>query len=104
MAVLVMDPSSPFTVVRSWAIGPHQRSRAGRRRVHSFDGDTGHLGGLALATPEAVRVLDAVGCPWILIETVGVGQVEVEIAGEADTTVVVLNPGWVTRCKRTRPG
>jgi LAO/AO transport system kinase len=54
----------------------------------------GHLGGLGLATPLAARVLDAAGKPWVLIETVGVGQVEVEIAGAADTTVVVVNPGW----------
>jgi LAO/AO transport system kinase len=54
----------------------------------------GHLGGLALATPRAVRVLDAAGKPWIIVETVGVGQVEVDIAGAADTTVVVVNPGW----------
>jgi LAO/AO transport system kinase len=47
-----------------------------------------------LATPLAARVLDAAGKPWVLIETVGVGQVEVEIAGAADTTVVVVNPGW----------
>jgi len=51
----------------------------------------GHLGGLALATPEAVRVLDAVGFTWVMVETVGVGQVEV--AGLADTTVVLLAPG-----------
>jgi LAO/AO transport system kinase len=54
----------------------------------------GHLGGLAVATPQAVRVLDAAGKAWIIIETVGVGQVEVEIASQADTTVVVVNPGW----------
>jgi LAO/AO transport system kinase len=54
----------------------------------------GHLGGLALATPQAQRVLDAASMPWILVETVGVGQVEVEIAGAADTTVVVVTPGW----------
>jgi GTPase len=54
----------------------------------------GHLGGLALATPQAVRILDAAGKPWIIIETVGVGQVEVEVAGAADTTVVVVNPRW----------
>jgi LAO/AO transport system kinase len=54
----------------------------------------GHLGGLALATPQAIRVLDAAGHDWVLVETVGVGQVEVEIAGAADTTVVVVNPGW----------
>ncbi|HZP30739.1 MAG TPA: methylmalonyl Co-A mutase-associated GTPase MeaB, partial [Acidimicrobiia bacterium] len=54
----------------------------------------GHLGGLSLATPQAVRVLDAAGKPWIVVETVGVGQVEVEIAESADTTIVVVNPGW----------
>ena len=46
------------------------------------------------ATPQAIRVLDATGTPWILVETVGVGQVELEIADAADTTVVVVNPGW----------
>jgi len=54
----------------------------------------GHLGGLSLATPQAVRILDAAGKPWIIVETVGVGQVEVEVAGAADTTVVVVNPRW----------
>ena len=53
----------------------------------------GHLGGLALATPQAIRVLDAAGFPVVLIETVGVGQVEIEVAGAADTTVVLLAPG-----------
>jgi LAO/AO transport system kinase len=53
----------------------------------------GHLGGLAWTTPQAVRVLDAAGCDVILIETVGVGQSEVEIAGLADTTLVLLAPG-----------
>jgi LAO/AO transport system kinase len=54
----------------------------------------GHLGGLAWATPQAVRVLDAAGCDVVLVETVGVGQAEVEVAGLADTTVVVLAPGF----------
>jgi LAO/AO transport system kinase len=53
----------------------------------------GHLGGLAWTTPQALRVLDAAGCDVILIETVGVGQSEVEIAGMADTTMVLLAPG-----------
>jgi LAO/AO transport system kinase len=53
----------------------------------------GHLGGLSWATPQALRVLDAAGCDVILVETVGVGQSEVEIAGLADTTVVLLAPG-----------
>jgi LAO/AO transport system kinase len=53
----------------------------------------GHLGGLAWATPQALRVLDAAGCEVILVETVGVGQAEVEIASLADTTVLLLAPG-----------
>ena len=54
----------------------------------------GQLGGLAAAAPQAIRVLDASGTPWIVVETAGVGQVEVDIAAAADTTVVVVNPGW----------
>jgi LAO/AO transport system ATPase len=53
----------------------------------------GHLGGLAAATPQAVRVLDAAGCDVVLVETVGVGQAEVEVASTADTTLVLLAPG-----------
>ena len=69
--------------------GPHARPRG----VHPFDGDPGPPGGFTLATPQAIRVLAAVGIQRILVETVGVGQVEVEIAGMADTTVVVVTPG-----------
>jgi LAO/AO transport system kinase len=64
----------------------------------------GHLGGLALATPEAVRVLTAAGIPLVFIETVGVGQVEVEVAGAADTTVVVVNPGWGDSIQANKAG
>jgi LAO/AO transport system kinase len=64
----------------------------------------GHAGGLALATPEAARVLSAVGYPLVLIETVGVGQVEVEVAGAADTTVVVVNPGWGDAVQANKAG
>ncbi|MCY6488481.1 hypothetical protein OYG14_13235, partial [Actinobacillus pleuropneumoniae] len=53
----------------------------------------GHLGGLAAATPQALRVLDAAGCDGILVETVGGGQSEVEVVALADTTVVLLAPG-----------
>jgi LAO/AO transport system kinase len=53
----------------------------------------GHLGGLSWATPQALRVLDAAGCDVVLVETVGVGQSEVEVAGMADTTLVLLAPG-----------
>jgi LAO/AO transport system kinase len=64
----------------------------------------GHLGGIALATPEAVRVLDAVGKDVIIIETVGVGQAEVEITDACDTTVVVLNPGWGDAVQTAKAG
>lgn len=105
VAVLAIDPSSPFT--GGAILG--DRVRMGD---HALDegvfirsmATRGHLGGLSLATPEAVRVLDAVGCPWIVIETVGVGQVEVEIAGEADTTVVVVNPGWGDAVQANKAG
>lgn len=53
----------------------------------------GHLGGLSWATPQALRVLDAAGCDVVLVETVGVGQSEVEVAAMADTTLVLLAPG-----------
>jgi LAO/AO transport system kinase len=53
----------------------------------------GHLGGLALAVPEVVRVLDAAGFPLVIVETVGVGQSEIEVAAAADTTIVVVTPG-----------
>jgi LAO/AO transport system kinase len=64
----------------------------------------GHLGGLALATPEAIRLLDALGHRWVIVETVGVGQVEVEVAGKADTTVVVVNPGWGDSVQASKAG
>jgi LAO/AO transport system kinase len=64
----------------------------------------GHLGGLAVAAPEAVRVLGAAGYPWVLVETVGVGQVEVEVAGQTDTTVVVVNPGWGDAVQAAKAG
>ena len=64
----------------------------------------GHLGGLSVAVPDAARVLDAAGMQWVLIETVGVGQVEVEIVGEADTTIVVVNPGWGDTVQANKAG
>src|SRR3954452_18550827 len=105
LAVLAIDPSSPFT--GGAILG--DRVRMGE---HALDpgvfirsmATRGHLGGLALATPEAVRVLDAAGFPWVLIETVGVGQVEVEVAGAADTTVVVVNPGWGDAVQASKAG
>lgn len=105
VAVLAIDPSSPFS--GGAILG--DRVRMGE---HVLDAGVfirsmatrGHLGGLALATPEAVRVLDATGHERILIETVGVGQVEVEVASSADTTVVVVNPGWGDEVQAAKAG
>jgi LAO/AO transport system kinase len=94
VGVLAVDPSSPFS--GGALLG--DRIRMGE---HATDpgvfirsmASRGHLGGLSWATPQAIRVLDAAGCDVILVETVGVGQSEVEIAGLADTSVVLLAPG-----------
>ena len=95
VAILAIDPTSPFTGGAILGDRVRMQEHALDRGVYIRSMATrGHLGGLALAAPQAVRVLDASGKPWIIIETVGVGQVEVEIAGAADTTVVVVNPGW----------
>src|SRR3546814_12107788 len=64
----------------------------------------GHLGGLALSTLEAIRARDAACWPWVVVETVGVGQVEVDVAGAADTTVVVVNPGWGDAVQASKAG
>jgi LAO/AO transport system kinase len=95
VGVLAVDPSSPFT-------GGAILGDRVRMHDHTTDPDVfirsmatrGHLGGLARAVPQAMRVLAAAGYEWIVVETVGVGQVEVGIAGTADTTVVVVNPAW----------
>ena len=95
IGVLAIDPSSPFT-------GGAILGDRVRMHDHTTDPDVfirsmatrGHQGGLARAVPQAIRVLAAAGHDWIVVETVGVGQIEVEIAGTADTTVVVVNPGW----------
>jgi LAO/AO transport system kinase len=64
----------------------------------------GHLGGLAVAVPDAVRVLSAVGVPVVLVETVGVGQQEVAVAAATDTTIVVVNPGWGDAIQANKAG
>ncbi|HEX8509213.1 MAG TPA: methylmalonyl Co-A mutase-associated GTPase MeaB [Propionibacteriaceae bacterium] len=94
VGVLAVDPSSPFT-------GGALLGDRVRMQSHALDGDVfirsmatrGHLGGLAVAAPQALRVFDAAGCDTVLVETVGVGQSEVEVAATADTVVVLLAPG-----------
>jgi LAO/AO transport system kinase len=94
VGVLAVDPSSPYSGgallgdrIRMGAHaedeGVYIRSMAAR----------GHLGGLSWAAPQALRVLAAAGCEVILLETVGVGQSEVEVAGQADSTLVLMAPG-----------
>jgi LAO/AO transport system kinase len=67
-------------------------------------GSRGHLGGVAEATPKAIMILDAIGFPHVFVETVGVGQAEVEIVESADTTVVVVNPGWGDSVQANKAG
>lgn len=94
IGVLAVDPSSPFT-------GGAILGDRVRMQDHATDpgvyirsmSSRGHLGGLAAATPQAVRVLEGAGCQVILVETVGVGQAEVAVASLADTTLVLLAPG-----------
>ncbi|HYL53665.1 MAG TPA: methylmalonyl Co-A mutase-associated GTPase MeaB [Acidimicrobiia bacterium] len=105
VGVLAVDPTSPFSggaILGDRVRMQHHTDDAGVF-IRSM-ATRGHLGGLALATPQAVRVLDAVGKGWIVIETVGVGQVEVEVAGHADTTVVVVNPGWGDSVQAAKAG
>ena len=105
VAVLAIDPSSPVT-------GGAILGDRVRMQQHALDdavfirsmATRGHLGGLAAAVPEAVRLLDATGWPLVIVETVGVGQVEVEIAATCDTVVVVVNPGWGDAVQANKAG
>ncbi len=105
VGVLAVDPSSPFTGGAILGDRVRMQDHATDEGVFIRSMATrGHLGGLSLAAPEAIRVLDAAGLPVVLVETVGVGQVEVEIAGAADSTVVVVNPGWGDAVQANKAG
>jgi LAO/AO transport system kinase len=105
VGVLAIDPTSPFS-------GGALLGDRVRMQNHATDAGVfirsmatrGHLGGLSLATPEAARVLEAAGKDIIIIETVGVGQAEVEITDACDTTIVVLNPGWGDAVQAAKAG
>lgn len=105
LAVLAVDPTSPFS-------GGAILGDRVRMQDHATDpavfirsmATRGHLGGLALAVPDAVRVLGAAGFPLVIVETVGVGQMEVEVASAADTTVVVVTPGWGDSMQANKAG
>jgi LAO/AO transport system kinase len=93
VGIIAVDPSSPFT--GGAVLGDRIRMQA-----HTLDqgvfirsmATRGSLGGLAAATGDVIKLMDAAGFPWILIETVGVGQTELDIIKQADTTVVILVP------------
>ena len=92
--MLAVDPSSPFSGGALLGDRVRMQDHAGDSGVYIRSmASRGHLGGLAWATPQALRVLDAAGCDVVLVETVGVGQSELEIASLADTTLVLLAPG-----------
>lgn len=105
VGVLAVDPSSPFT-------GGALLGDRVRMQDHATDSGVfirsmasrGHLGGLAWAAPQALRVLDAAGCEVILVETVGVGQAEIEIASLADSTVVLVAPGMGDAIQAAKAG
>ncbi|MBB1246916.1 methylmalonyl Co-A mutase-associated GTPase MeaB [Streptomyces durbertensis] len=94
VGVLAVDPSSPFSGGALLGDRIRMSDHASDPGVYIRSMATrGHLGGLAWSAPQAIRVLDAAGCDVVLVETVGVGQSEVEIASQADTSVVLLAPG-----------
>ena len=105
VAVLAVDPTSPFS-------GGAILGDRVRMSQHALDptvfirsmATRGHLGGLSLAVPDAVRLLGAAGISVVIVETVGVGQMEVEIASAADTTVVVVTPGWGDSMQANKAG
>jgi LAO/AO transport system kinase len=105
VAVLAVDPTSPFS--GGAILGDRIRMQGHATNDHVFIrsmATRGHLGGLSLAVPDAIRVLGAATFRLALVETVGVGQMEVEIASASDTTVVVLNPGWGDSMQANKAG
>jgi LAO/AO transport system kinase len=103
--VLAVDPSSPLTggAILGDRVRMQEHALDDRVFIRSM-ATRGHLGGLAAAVPEAVRLLDATGWPLVIVETVGVGQVEVEVAATCDTGVVVVNPGWGDAVQANKAG
>jgi len=105
VGVIAVDPTSPFS-------GGALLGDRVRMQTHALDegvfirsmATRGHLGGLALAVPEAIRVLEAAGYSTVVVETVGVGQSEVEVARQADTTIVVLAPGMGDAIQAAKAG
>ncbi len=105
VGVLAVDPSSPFTGGALLGDRVRMQDHASDRNVFIRSmASRGHLGGLSWAAPQAIRVLDAAGCDVILVETVGVGQAEVEIASLADSTIVLVAPGMGDSIQAAKAG
>lgn len=105
VAVVAVDPSSPFTGGAVLGDRIRMQSLADDPRVYIRSmANRGHLGGLADATPRVVALLDGIGFREVVIETVGVGQAEVDVAASADTVVVVVNPGWGDSIQAAKAG
>jgi LAO/AO transport system kinase len=105
VGILCIDPSSPFTGGAILGDRIRMQEHATNPQVYIRSMATrGHLGGLSLAVPDALRVLGASEFPFVFVETVGVGQMEVDIAAAADTTVVVTNPGWGDAMQASKAG
>ncbi len=94
VGVIAVDPSSPFSggALLGDRIRMHEHATDPGVFIRSM-ASRGHLGGLAATTPQAVRILAAAGFDIVIVETVGVGQSEVDVAASADTTLVLLAPG-----------
>jgi len=105
IGVLAVDPSSPFTGGAILGDRIRMQDHAGDPGVYIRSlGSRGRLGGVSAATPQAIMILDALGFPHVFVETVGVGQAEVEIVESADTTIVVVNPGWGDSVQANKAG
>jgi LAO/AO transport system kinase len=105
VGVLAVDPSSPFSGGALLGDRVRMQDHALDRGVYIRSmASRGHLGGLSWSTPQALRVLDAAGCDVVLVETVGVGQSEVEVAGMADTTLVLVAPGMGDAIQAAKAG
>src|SRR3954471_7171492 len=105
VGVLAVDPSSPFSGGALLGDRVRMQDHANDPGVYIRSmASRGHLGGLSWTTPQAVRVLDAAGCDVVLVETVGVGQAEVEIASLADTTLVLVAPGMGDSIQAAKAG
>jgi LAO/AO transport system kinase len=105
VGVLAVDPSSPFTggAILGDRIRMQEHTTDPGVYIRSMS-SRGQLGGLAAATPQAVRVLEGAGCDVVVVETVGVGQAEVEVASLADTTLVLLAPGMGDAIQAVKAG